>query len=162
MDPRSLVRRLALQTLFLIDSQGAIDQEMALHALQGQSEDADTRLKAFEMARGAWEWRAQSDEMVERLAPQWPPRRQPGVDRNLLRLAIWELTHKDTPQKVVIDEAIELAREFSTEESPRFVNGVLDAVLKELAVRGQGSGADARNNPTLPSDPSPLSPDPSP
>jgi len=53
------------------------------------------------------------------------------VDRNLLRLAVWELTNTDTPPKVVIDEAIELAKEFSTEQSPAFINGVLDAVLKE-------------------------------
>ena len=71
------------------------------------------------------------DAWVERLAPQWPPRRQPGVDRSILRLAVWELTSTDTPPKVVIDEAIELAKTFSTENSPAFVNGVLDAVLKE-------------------------------
>ena len=53
------------------------------------------------------------------------------MDRNLIRLAVWELTHKPTPPKVVIDEAIELAKEFSTEQSPAFVNGVLDSVLKE-------------------------------
>jgi N utilization substance protein B len=71
------------------------------------------------------------DERLERLAPQWPPRRQPGVDRSLLRLAVWELTNADTPPKVVIDEAIELAKKFSTEQSPAFINGVLDAVLRE-------------------------------
>ena len=83
------------------------------------------------MARGAWKQRESIDQTVERLAPQWPPRRQPGVDRSIIRLAVWELTHADTPPKVVIDEAIELAKEYSTENSPAFVNGVLDAVLKE-------------------------------
>jgi transcription antitermination protein NusB len=68
---------------------------------------------------------------MERLAPQWPVRRQPAVDRSLLRMSIWELTNADTPPKVVIDEAIELAKQFSTEQSPSFINGVLDAVLKE-------------------------------
>jgi N utilization substance protein B len=63
--------------------------------------------------------------------PQWPPRRQPGVDRNLIRLAVWELTNTVTPPKVIIDEAIELAKQFSTEQSAAFVNGVLDSVLKE-------------------------------
>ncbi len=68
---------------------------------------------------------------LRRSAPQWPPRRQPAVDRSLLRLAVWELTNTQTPPKVVIDEAIELAKHFSTGQSPAFVNGVLDAVLKE-------------------------------
>jgi N utilization substance protein B len=83
------------------------------------------------MAGGTWNQREQIDTWIERLAPQWPPRRQPGVDRNLIRLAVWELTSTDTPPKVVIDEAIELAKQFSTEQSPAFVNGVLDSVLKE-------------------------------
>jgi N utilization substance protein B len=83
------------------------------------------------LASGAWEARAVSDPWVERLAPQWPPRRQPGVDRNIIRLAIHELTSGLVPPKVAIDEAIELAKIYSTENSPAFVNGVLDAVLKE-------------------------------
>ena len=83
------------------------------------------------MAGGTWEQRGIDRVRVEKLAPQWPPRRQPGVDRNIMRLAVWELTNADTPPKVVIDEAIELAKAFSTEQSPAFVNGVLDAVLKE-------------------------------
>jgi N utilization substance protein B len=80
---------------------------------------------------------------MERLAPQWPPRRQPAVDRNVLRLAIWELTNTSTPPKVIIDEAIELAKAFSTEQSAAFVNGVLDAVLKEhqSVIRGPSSVA---------------------
>ena len=53
------------------------------------------------------------------------------MDRGILRLAVWELTNADTPPKVVIDEAIELSKAFSTEQSPAFINGVLDAVLKE-------------------------------
>jgi hypothetical protein len=93
------------------------------------------------MARSAWAQREAIDARVERLAPQWPPRRQPGVDRSLIRLAVWELSNGGTPPKVVIDEAIEMAKAFSTEQSPAFVNGVLDAVLKEnRTLRDEGSG----------------------
>jgi len=63
------------------------------------------------------------------------------VDRNILRLAVWELTSADTPPKVVIDEAIELAKAFSTEHSPAFVNGVLDAVLHEKNPQPAAGGA---------------------
>ena len=104
---------------------------MAEQVMLGGTPDAEVRQDALRMAEGAWEQRELADQWVERLAPQWPPRRQPGVDRNLLRLGVWELTHASTPPKVVIDEAIELAKEFSTEQSAAFVNGVLDAVLKE-------------------------------
>lgn len=128
---RSQARQIALQILFQFDSQGEVDKEMAAQAAAGGAEEIETRQRALEMAYGAWENRELSDSWIERVAPQWPPRRQPGVDRNILRLAIWELTHADTPQKVILDEAIELAKSFSTENSPSFINGVLDAVVKE-------------------------------
>jgi len=118
------IRELALQILFMWDSNSQQDDQMAATA------SGDDRA-AIEMAAAAWNAREISDQWVQRLAPQWPPKRQPAVDRNLLRLAVWELTSGRTPHKVVIDEAIELAKQFSTENSPAFINGVLDAVLKE-------------------------------
>lgn len=120
-----------MQTLFLWDSNGEPDLDPARRIVEDRSDDPAVREAALRMASDVWERKQSIDERVERLAPQWPPRRQPIVDRNLIRLAVWEMTSADTPPKVVIDEAIELAREFSTEQSPAFVNGVLDAVLKE-------------------------------
>ena len=128
---RRKIREIALQLLFLWDAHGGDDAEMAKHVTHEASDDPVTRQFALDLARGAWNNREIADAWVERLAPQWPPRRQPGVDRNIMRLAVWELTGTDTPPKVVIDEAIELAKVFSTENSPAFVNGVLDAVLRE-------------------------------
>ena len=120
-----------MQVLFLWDTAGERDMEQARQYVTDGADDAEVRSAALEMAGGAWDQRQAIDERVERIAPQWPPRRQPAVDRNLIRLAVWELTNTHTPPKDVIDEAIELAREFSTEQSPAFVNGVLDAALKE-------------------------------
>ena len=122
-----------MQVLFAWDAAGAADGETARQVTtDGEPVDATTRLRATDWARGAWDYRKESDAWVERLAPQWPPRRQPAVDRSLLRLAVWELTSQPTPPKVVLDEAIELAKTFSTENSAAFVNGVLDQVLKEV------------------------------
>ena len=133
MSNRRKARELAMQVLFVWDAHGSNDTEMALHALAGDADaDDDTRRAGLAIAEGAWGQREASDQWVERLAPQWPPRRQPPVDRNILRLAVWELTNTTTPPKVVIDEAIELAKQFSTEQSPAFVNGVLDAVARSL------------------------------
>ena len=127
------IREIALQVLCVWDANNEVDERGALQmAMDAEPKDANVRMKAIETAHAAWEYRKQADEWTERLAPQWPPRRQPSVDRNLLRLALWELTSRDTPPKVVVDEAIEIAKEYSTENSPAFVNGVLDAVLKEL------------------------------
>jgi transcription antitermination protein NusB len=124
-------RELAMQALFLWDNNGERDVDLARPIVDEGTSEADIRESALQMAGATWDARMAIDQQVERLAPQWPPRRQPAVDRNLIRMAVWELTNTDTPPKVVIDEAIELAKKFSTEQSPAFINGVLDAVLKE-------------------------------
>jgi transcription antitermination protein NusB len=131
MQNKRRVRELAMQILFLWDAQDAADRALAQQIVMDGSEDPDIRREALDASAGTWEQRKIIDERLERISPQWPPRRQPGVDRNLIRLAVWEMTSTDTPPKVVIDEAIEMAKVFSTEQSAAFVNGVLDAVLKE-------------------------------
>ncbi len=125
------MRELAMQVVYLWDCLAVRDVDQARQVLTDGVPDAGVQQAALDMANGAWEQRETIDKWVERLAPQWPPRRQPAVDRSLIRIAVWELTNADTPPKVVIDEAIELAKQFSTEHSAAFINGVLDAVLKE-------------------------------
>lgn len=141
MHPKRKVREYALQVLFLWDANGAPDTEAADRAiksgtvLEGSSitepVKGDVRVDAMDMARGVWLEREQIDARLEKHAPQWPVKRQPGVDRTLLRMAVWEMTRGKVDPAVVIDEAIELARQYSTENSPAFVNGVLDAIHKE-------------------------------
>ena len=92
MSRKSQIRQLALQILFLFDAHSAADRELAMQAAQEAGEDPAGRDRAIEMATAAWNARETIDPWVERLAPQWPPRRQPGVDRSILRLAVWELT----------------------------------------------------------------------
>lgn len=84
-----------------------------------------------QLVRGTVERVAEIDTLISGHAEHWRLERMPAVDRNILRLAIYEMRHTDTPVAVVIDEALELARRFSTEESVQFVNGVLDAVHRE-------------------------------
>jgi transcription antitermination protein NusB len=133
MSKKRKARELAMQVLFLWDTNGDNNDLLAAQVVNDGSDDDDVRRDALTIAAAAWNGRAIADEWVVRLAPQWPTRRQPGVDRSILRLAVWELTGgTQTPPKVAIDEAIELAKEFSTEQSPAFVNGVLDAILKEF------------------------------
>ena len=83
------------------------------------------------LVRGTVESAAEIDALISGHAEHWRLERMPAVDRNILRLAIYEMRHTETPAAVVIDEALELARRFSTEESVQFVNGVLDAVHRE-------------------------------
>jgi N utilization substance protein B len=131
-DRRRRIRELAMQILFLWDTDGAGDPAQAQQVSAGlPGIDDEARSEAIKRATAAWEQREVIDRWVERLAPQWPPKRQPRVDLAVLRMAVSELTSGQTPAKVVIDEAVELAKAFSTEQSPGFINAILDAVWKE-------------------------------
>lgn len=97
--------------------------------------------EAFEYAqslvRGTMDNREMIDEMIRGQADNWRLERMPPVDRNILRLAVYEMLHeRDTPKLVVLDEAIELAKKFGSEQSGRFVNGLLDGLLKQHTFPG--------------------------
>ena len=96
------------------------------------TEEAAVRLFADPLIRGTLEHRDESDSIIKKHARNWELHRIAAVDRNILRLAVYEMTHGGTPAPVTIDEALELARKFSNEESVQFVNGVLDAVRREM------------------------------
>jgi transcription antitermination protein NusB len=128
---RSRARELAMQILFLWDSHGQQDLEMAQHILADAKTEGRIERTALAMASAAWEQRETTDRWIERIAPQWPIARQTPVDRNILRLSVWETTNSRTPVLVIIDEAIKLAETYSSTQSVAFINGVLDAIVKE-------------------------------
>jgi N utilization substance protein B len=84
------------------------------------------------LVNGALRAKPDIDERISKYSERWRLERMPAVDRNILRMAIYEMMQGQTPAPVIIDEAIELARRFSGEESAPFVNGVLDSVRKDL------------------------------
>ncbi len=135
------VRKLAFQVLYQLDARSDSDIEhvrASLEPTEGLSaKECD---KAFEMGRAAFEGRAGADAEILELAPTWPSHRLAAVDRAILRLAWWEMTSGKTQLKVAVNEAVELAKEFSTEKSPAFVNGVLDRVLKRLELERAPAG----------------------
>ena len=134
------IRRLAFQVLYQIDARGADDP----HALAEGAHESDNmtpkeRDKAVRLALDAYNDRSRADAAMATLAPTWPAHRQAAVDRAILRLAHYEMTVAGTPPKIVVNEAVELAKAFSTEKSPTFINGLLDRIMKSLAV-GSGAG----------------------
>ena len=132
-------RRLALQGLCCLDVQGPPALEK-VHAFLDDSREAPATIEsARERFTDAFADREAIDELLARHARHWELRRLALVDRNILRLAACELRSGRTPFRVVIAEALRLAGEFSTAESPRFVNGVLDAVARELSKHPRAS-----------------------
>jgi transcription antitermination protein NusB len=132
MTLRRKSRECALQMLF----QWGIDQQPAARIEQTFWKSAraaeSTRRFANDLFEGAVAHAESSDELVEELSKNWRVERMPEIDRGILRLAIYELRASTAPLKVVIDEALELAKRFSTAESVPFLNGILDAAAKSL------------------------------
>lgn len=87
---------------------------------------------ARELAHGTLEYQAVVDDLIQRAAPQWPLAQIAKVDVNILRLAVYELVHGHVTAKVVINEAVELAKTFGGDSSPRFINGVLGTVAQHV------------------------------
>lgn len=86
-----------------------------------------------ELVLGVWNAREKIDEVIVRASKNWRLDRMTRVDRNVLRLGTWELLHEaDVPRAVILDEAVELAKRFGTEDSGAFVNGVLDKIANDL------------------------------
>jgi N utilization substance protein B len=136
MAARHRSREHALQILFQWDMRKQpVDESIAAFYGSLYSEENAVRPERDEcleqLVRGTVEKSGEIDALISGHAEHWRIERMPAVDRNILRLAIYELRNTDTPPAVTIDEALELARRFSTEESVQFVNGVLDAVHKE-------------------------------
>ena len=100
-----------------------------------------TREAAERLAYGAFREREAIDELIEGASQNWRLERLAAVDRNLLRLSVYELMHEPrVPTAVVIDEAVEIAKRFGAEQSAGFVNGVLDAVAREVRGTSRGDG----------------------
>lgn len=121
-----------MQVLYQIDATADADAATILAGLDPDRDTPDVRAEAVTLALAAWKGHGDYDAKVAALAADWPTHRQPPVDRAILRLAIHEMTTGRTPPKVAINEALELAKQFSNENAPAFINGVLDKVHKAL------------------------------
>lgn len=136
MAARHAIRTHALQALYQLDARPPEDEPAVREAVLEDADNVgltrDEAAEAFDLALAAHQTRRASDRRVAALAPTWPAVRQPAVDRAILRLAIYEMTAGVAPAKVVVNEAVKLAKSFGGERSPAFINGVLDKVLKEL------------------------------
>ncbi len=131
MGSRRRSRELALQLLYQYELTKAVPEDMEAHFEEWQSANEDVQSFADRLLRGTLDHAAEIDLQLEEQTSHWRLDRLAAVDRNILRLALYELIHQpETPPAVVIDEAIEIAKKFGAEGSARFVNGVLDGFVK--------------------------------
>jgi N utilization substance protein B len=132
MGARSTAREAALQILFAIDASGN-DVDQAIYDFWRETpNDPEGKAYANELVQGAVSVMGDLDARISKASAHWRVERMTRVDRNVLRLGVYELLHRmDVPRAVALDEAVELAKRYGTEESGAFVNGVLDQVADE-------------------------------
>jgi len=137
VDIRSRARELAIQALYQLDAQGSdllarLDEFFAENEPNGAS-----RRLASEWTEATWRNLARCDELISACTIRWQVARLAPVDKSILRLAVYQLQFcEDIPPRVVINEAIELAKRFGSDKSGPFVNGVLDGVMRKIRCEG--------------------------
>ena len=133
MKGRRKARALALQVLFEVDSSNHPPGTVLEQRLEASPLTEDLGGFAQRLIFGVLQHRADLDRMIARFAPEWPVAQMALVDRNVLRLALWEFAiGRETPVRVAINEAVEVAKVFGSESSPRFVNGVLGSLAEHV------------------------------
>ena len=140
-DPRSVARMVVLQAGFASDLRGGFEQsglEWLIEENLVQVRDVENVFDLSQvLLRGLQDKRQELDELIQTYAPAWPVQFLSPVDRNILRIALYELLyHTDTPAKTAVNEAVELGKVFGSETTARFVNGVLGSVMSALS-RGE-------------------------
>lgn len=133
MRKRTKSRECALQLLYQADIRQADPQELAKNFWNEQEEPTESEVQQFanQLFLGTRSHLADIDALISKHADNWDMKRMAVIDRNILRLGVFELLHQsDVPPKVCINEAIELAKRFGDSESGKFINGILDAIHK--------------------------------
>lgn len=138
MRKRTQARELALQLMYQLDLRGDEILDEVNAALSPEAGDPEMLVFARELVHGCREKRAEIDRQIEEVAKNWQLKRMAAIDRNILRLATYELLYReDIPPLVTINEAIDIAKKFSTKNSGPFVNGILDNIRMRAAPPGK-------------------------
>lgn len=136
---RHRVRIAALQSLFELDATDHAPDDIVARRVEDDQLPPEGERFLKRLVFGAWEHQSYLDRIIEEAAPSWPVSQMPGVDKAVLRIALYEILIDDvekTPVKAVINEAVELAKHFGSDNSGRFVNGVLGTVVTRY-IEGQ-------------------------
>ncbi|MDP3702998.1 MAG: transcription antitermination factor NusB [Candidatus Omnitrophota bacterium] len=147
MRKRTKAREYALQVLYQVDIRRGDAAELLKEFWGAHQLDPDVRIFAQQLAEGTLAHASEIDQLITVHASNWDLKRMAVVDRNILRLGVFELRYEeDVPPTVCINEAIELAKRFGDEESAKFINGILDAVYKSSAKKHAPTDSPAATN----------------
>ncbi len=145
MPRRSRAREAAFQILYEDDLNPSRNPAQADEQLRRRFKEEGLLEFAATLVRGVRLNREKMDELIEKAAENWSLERMAATDRNVLRLGAYEILHCDTPDRVAINEAVELAKRFGTAQSAQFVNGILDRLMHSQSESAQSEGAQSEN-----------------
>jgi N utilization substance protein B len=119
--------------MYEVDQSNHLTEEIIQERLREETLDTDLQQFCIQIVQGIFPRRVVLDQYIQLHAPEWPLDQVAIIDRNILRIALWELAFStDTPMKVVINEAVELAKKYGSDSTPRFVNGVLGSLVSDM------------------------------
>jgi N utilization substance protein B len=137
MGTRRQARELAMQALFYMDMRNNVSTEMLENFCANFIPPPKSRAFFLKLVNGVLEARAEIDALVEQFSKNWDISRMSSVDRNVMRIAVFELLCcEDIPPKVSINEAVDVGKKFGTEESGAFINGIMDSIRANLETKG--------------------------
>jgi len=137
MGTRRKARELAMQALFYMDVRNNASVEMLAHFCENFQTSQKSRPFFLKLVNGVLETKGELDALIDRFSKNWDISRMSCVDRNVMRIAVFELRYcDDIPPKVSINEAVDVGKKFGTEESGAFINGIMDSIRGELEKEG--------------------------
>ena len=138
MGTRRQARELAMQALFYMDMRNNVSTEMLENFCANFNPPPKSRSFFLKLVNGVLEARSEIDALVEQFSNNWDISRMSSVDRNVMRIAVFELLRcEDIPPKVSINEAVDVGKKFGTEESGAFINGIMDSIRADLEDQGK-------------------------
>ena len=138
MGNRRQAREIAMQALFYMDMRNDVSIEMLERFCDNFSPSPKTQPFFLKLVNGVMDAKNELDHLIERFSKNWGIQRMSGVDRNVMRIAVFELMYcDDIPPKVSINEAVDVGKKFGTEESGAFINGIMDSIRGELEKDGK-------------------------
>lgn len=153
---RHLGRIVALQTLYELDFRVEVEEknlnrdEILNRNIDRYKEVLEDKEFIVSLVNGVYEKQTELDDIIQPIAPDWPLSQIARIDRNILRIGVYELHYNEkVPKKVVINEAVELAKSFGSDNSSKFINGVLGTALKHLEAKNEKSNTDKKAKKTV-------------
>lgn len=131
MGVRSTGRKLAMQIVYQADIRHCSVDDILIEFFKNGKYSNETMTWAITLSKASWAYKSEADILIKKYSVDWDISRINPIDKSILRIAFYELSSKESPIKVILNEAIEISKKYSTDDSPKFINGILGAYVEK-------------------------------